>query len=49
MVAALLMGLARVAAGIHWPIDVLGGIILGCGMALLAQGSGDFKTEHQQT
>jgi undecaprenyl-diphosphatase len=29
MSTALVMGLARVAAGIHWPSDVLGAILLG--------------------
>ena len=29
MVGTLLIGLARVAAGIHWPIDILGGILVG--------------------
>ena len=27
--AAFLVGLARVTAGIHWPVDILGGYILG--------------------
>lgn len=26
---AFLIGLARISAGVHWPLDVLGGIILG--------------------
>lgn len=26
--AVLLMGLARVAAGVHWPLDILGGIVI---------------------
>jgi undecaprenyl-diphosphatase len=26
---ALVVGIARVVAGIHWPLDILGGIILG--------------------
>ncbi len=29
MVFALIIGLARVAAGVHFPIDILGGFILG--------------------
>jgi undecaprenyl-diphosphatase len=29
MIAAILVGLARVSAGIHWPIDILGGIVFG--------------------
>jgi len=28
-VAAILMGLARIIAGAHWPIDILGGAIIG--------------------
>ena len=28
-VGAILMGIARVMAGIHWPIDILGGAIIG--------------------
>ncbi len=28
-ILGLLIGLARVAAGVHWPSDILGGIILG--------------------
>lgn len=28
-VSAVLIGLARIAAGIHWPVDILGGLILG--------------------
>lgn len=27
--SAILIGLARIAAGIHWPFDVLGGLIIG--------------------
>lgn len=30
-VSALLVGTARVAAGIHWPSDVIGGLVLGIG------------------
>ena len=48
MAAALLMGFARVAAGIHWPIDVLGGILLGSSVVLLAESGGYLKTKHQQ-
>ena len=29
MVLALLVGLGRVWAGVHWPIDILGGLIIG--------------------
>ncbi len=28
-VSAILIGLARIIAGVHWPIDVLGGAIIG--------------------
>ena len=28
MIGALLIGLARIIAGIHWPVDILGGYIL---------------------
>ncbi|TSD02740.1 MAG: Bacitracin transport permease protein BCRC [Parcubacteria group bacterium Athens0714_26] len=28
-VCALLMGMARIVAGIHWPIDILGGAVIG--------------------
>lgn len=27
--SALLIGLARISAGIHWPIDILGGLVFG--------------------
>ena len=27
--SALLIGIARISAGIHWPIDILGGLFLG--------------------
>lgn len=29
-VSAIFIGLARVSSGIHWPVDILGGLILGC-------------------
>ena len=32
--AALLIGLGRVAAGVHWPSDILGGAAVGVGVAL---------------
>jgi undecaprenyl-diphosphatase len=28
-IGALLVGLARISAGVHWPIDIAGGIVLG--------------------
>ncbi|MCK9345365.1 MAG: phosphatase PAP2 family protein [Candidatus Pacebacteria bacterium] len=27
--SAIIIGFARIAAGIHWPVDILGGLILG--------------------
>ena len=39
VVCLLLMGIARVASGEHWPTDVLGGYLLGalwCDLVLLA-------------
>ena len=37
VVAGLVMGYARVAAGVHWPTDALGGFLLGVGwFALMA-------------
>lgn len=35
MSVAFLMGLARVVAGIHWPVDIMGGIILGSCIAVV--------------
>jgi undecaprenyl-diphosphatase len=32
---ALLIGLARIIAGVHFPIDILGGFILGAGISCL--------------
>jgi undecaprenyl-diphosphatase len=32
---ALLIGLARIIVGVHFPIDILGGFILGAGIAYL--------------
>ena len=49
MTAALLIGLARVAAGIHWPVDVFGGVLLGSFIVLLDQSGWYLKTEHRQT
>ena len=35
MFFALLIGLARIMAGVHFPIDILGGFILGAGISYL--------------
>ncbi len=32
---ALLVGVARVAAGVHWPIDIFGGMLLGVSSAFI--------------
>ena len=37
MFFALLIGLARIIAGVHFPIDILGGFILGAGTAYLVR------------
>ena len=37
MFFALLIGLARITAGVHFPIDILGGFILGAGTAYLVR------------
>lgn len=34
-VSAILIGLSRIAAGVHWPSDILGGAIVGIGTARL--------------
>ena len=35
LVIAAVVGLSRVAAGVHWPIDILGGIVVGGIVALI--------------
>ncbi|MSU44914.1 phosphatase PAP2 family protein [Candidatus Nomurabacteria bacterium] len=35
LISALLIGLARIIAGVHFPIDILGGFILGSGVTYL--------------
>lgn len=35
MTFAFLIGLARITAGVHFPIDILGGFVLGAGVAYL--------------
>lgn len=37
LILALLVGLARIYAGVHWPLDILGGIGAGLLAALLIQ------------
>lgn len=37
--AALLMGVGRITAGVHWPSDVLAGAVLGIGTAYLTRRS----------
>ena len=34
-ILALLMSIARIAAGLHWPSDILGGIVVGFSSAYL--------------
>jgi len=29
LIAAILMGVARIFVGVHWPLDILGGVIVG--------------------
>lgn len=35
--SALLIGLARIVAGVHFPIDILGGFVLGAGVSCLVR------------
>ena len=37
MLAALLIGLARIVAGVHFPVDVFGGLVLGALVAYLVK------------
>ncbi len=37
MGAALLMGIARIFIGVHWPLDILAGAIIGIGSAFLVK------------
>lgn len=32
---AFVVGVARVAAGVHWPLDIVGGILIGWGVGLV--------------
>jgi len=38
IIISLIVGLARVIGGVHWPLDILGGFVLGGSFALLMQG-----------
>jgi membrane-associated phospholipid phosphatase len=38
VVLALLIGLSRIAMGVHWPSDVLGGWLFGSGVAMVGYG-----------
>ncbi|MDO8521184.1 MAG: phosphatase PAP2 family protein [bacterium] len=38
LVGAALVGLARIAAGVHYPIDILAGFLLGGALALFSHG-----------
>ena len=40
LVFACLMGLSRLYVGVHYPSDVLGGVLIGTGIALLTYWSG---------
>ena len=40
LVFACLMGLSRLYVGVHYPSDVLGGALIGTGIALLTYWSG---------
>jgi len=42
---ALVNGLARVAVGVHWPVDILGGIVVGAVAALTAHAFTRFAEE----
>ena len=35
ILGALLIGLSRIVAGVHWPIDILGGFILGGAVSVI--------------
>lgn len=35
LVSAIVVGLARVFAGVHWPVDIVGGLIVGAVSAVL--------------
>ena len=33
LVSAIIIGLARIGAGVHWPLDILGGFLIGASLA----------------
>lgn len=37
LLLALLVGIARVAVGVHWPLDIIGGVLVGTGSAFFAK------------
>ena len=37
MLAAFVIGFARIGAGVHWPLDILGGALLGISIAVLIE------------
>ena len=47
LVFACLMGLSRLYVGVHYPSDVLGGVLIGTGIALLTYWSGTVWIEQK--
>lgn len=37
IIAALLIGIARIGAGVHWPLDIAAGFLLGAGVAVVIE------------
>ncbi len=37
LIVAIIVSFGRIASGVHFPIDILGGVILGAGIALILQ------------
>src|SRR3989344_4016601 len=46
--AALLMGMARIFAGIHWPADILAGAVIGIGSVFLVKYIYDFFSPYHR-